>query len=316
MAKSLKVTKKQHEQRLDLFLAEQLSVSRKKVKALIDQGRIWAGEKKIIIASWKLQEGDTVEVRDKDDGALPRRKRYLKIWYEDEYLLVVEKPPGVACERTGQTLTSTVVDDLNDYLRRAHPGKPYPYIGLMHRLDRETSGLMVYSLSKQANRLARDFRFHQIERKYLAIVEGAMKSSEGRINRPLQKDLRRGGRKMKTAAVSLPTGRPAVRAGRQGDLTAQRAVTDFIVKQRFPQATLVEARLLTGRTHQVRVHFASLGHPVMGDKLYGGRAQVPRQMLHASHLEFEHPVTKKKLRFTSPLPKDFKSLLDGWQRAT
>lgn len=302
MAKTFKVTNKQQDQRLDMFLAEQLSISRKKVKALIDQGRIWSGEKKIIIASWKLQEGDSVEIREKDEITLPRRQRYLKIWYEDAYLLVVEKPPGVACERTGQTLTSTLVDDLNDYLRRAHPGKPYPYIGLMHRLDRETSGLMVYSLSKQANRLARDFRFHQIERKYLAIVEGSMKSSEGRINRPVEKDERSGGRRMKTAKASGGSSR--------------QAITDFVVRQRFPQATLVEARLLTGRTHQVRVHFASLGHPVMGDKVYGSRVRAPRQMLHASHLEFEHPVTKKKLKFTSPLPKDFKSLLSQWQRAT
>jgi 23S rRNA pseudouridine1911/1915/1917 synthase len=300
MAKPLKVTNKQHGQRLDLFLADNLSLSRKKVKALIDQGRVWSGDKKIIIASWKVQEGDNLQVREKDELAPPRRHRYLKIWYEDPYLLVVEKPPGVACERTGQTLSSTLVDDLNDYLRRAHPGKPYPYIGLMHRLDRETSGLMVYSLSKRANRLARDFRFHKIERRYLAIVEGAMKSSEGRINRPLEKDMRSGGRKMKTATAG----------------SSRRAITDYVVRQRFPQATLVEARLLTGRTHQVRVHFASLGHPVMGDKVYGSSARVQRQMLHASHLEFDHPVTKKKLRFSSPIPKDFKTLLNTWQRAT
>ena len=302
MAKSFKVTNKQQDQRLDLFLAEQLSTSRKKVKALIDQGRICAGDKKVIIASWKVQEGDTIQVREKDEVTLPRRKRYLKIWYEDPYLLVVEKPPGVACERTGQTLTSTLVDDLNDYLRRAHPGKPYPYIGLMHRLDRETSGLMVYSLSKQANRLARDFRFHQIERRYLAIVEGPLRTSEGRINRGLKKDTRSGGRRMKTASSSDPE--------------QLRAVTDYIVKQRFPKFTLVEARLLTGRTHQVRVHFANLGHPVLGDKLYGSRTPAPRQMLHASYLEFEHPVTKKLMRFNSPPPKDFKRLLEGWQKAT
>lgn len=301
--KSLKVTTKNHDQRLDLFLVEKLGISRKKAKVLIDNGKIFSGEKKIIIASWKMEEGQVVEVREKGEEGLPRRRRYLKVWYEDPYLMVVEKPPGVACERTGQTLTSTLIDDINDYLRRAHPEHPYPYLGLMHRLDRETSGLMVYSLSKQANRLARDFRSHKIQRKYLALVEGPLKSSEGRIKVPLKKDPRSGGRRMRTFKA-----RPGVNLG--------RAITDFIVRQRFSKATLVEARLLTGRTHQVRVHLASLGHPVVGDKTYGSSVSGPRQMLHASYLEFIHPITNKKMKFSSKPPKDFQRILAKLQKAT
>lgn len=300
--RTFKVTSQDHQKRLDLFLAAKLSVSRKKAKSLIDQGRIFSGKKKIIIASWELAEGQTVEVRDPGDIGIPRRSRYLKIWYEDAHLLVVEKPAGVACERTAQTLSSTLVDDLNDYLRRAHPDKPYPYIGLMHRLDRETSGLMVYTLSKQGNRLAGDFRRHRIQRRYLALVEGAMKKSEGRIDRPIIKDPRSGGRKMKIASL-----KPGSRGG-------GRAVTDYLVRQRFPNLTLVEARLMTGKTHQVRVHLAGMGYPVVGDKLYGGKMSAPRHMLHASYLEFFHPVTGKKMKFSSPLPKDFKKILEGFHQ--
>ncbi len=297
--KKLKVEKSSP--RLDLFLVEALGVSRKKAKQLVDAGRIQHQGKKIIIASWQLKVGDTVEVLDPEENPLPRRSRYVKIHFEDADILVVEKPSGVACERTAQTLTSTLVDDLNDYLRRAHPEKPYPYLGLMHRLDRETSGLMVYSLSKRANRLSRDFRSHRIGRCYWALVEGSVKASQGRIDRALRKDPRSGGKKMLALQAS---GKGAV----------GRAVTDYRVLQRFAGATLIEARLLTGRTHQVRVHMASLGHPILGDSLYGSTMKAPRLMLHAATLDFLHPVSEKKLKFHSKPPKDFQVVLERLQK--
>jgi 23S rRNA pseudouridine1911/1915/1917 synthase len=287
--------------RLDIFLAARLKISRKKAKQLIDQGRVFLGTKKIIIASWEVQAGEKIVLQESGEtGVLPRQRRYLKVYYEDKDLLVVEKPPGVGCERTPQTITSTLVDAINDYLRRAHPDKPYPYVGLMHRLDRETSGLMVYTLSRRANKLALQFKRHSLDRRYLALVEGSLPRASGRIDRPVHKDLKSEGRKMT--------------AGRTKGSARERAVTDYRVKERYPQATLVEARLLTGRTHQVRVHFAALGHPVLGDFLYGSRKKLPRQMLHASHLEFHHPVTGKKMIFHSELPGDFQKVLEKIRR--
>lgn len=294
---SFKVNSEQQGVHLDQFLAKMMKTSRKKAKQMIDEGKVFLGDRKLIIASWKLQTGDVVELKDPEKAVLPRRKRYLKVYFEDSDLLVVEKPPGVACERTAQTLSSTIVDDINDYLRRAHPQILYPYVGLMHRLDRETSGLMVYTLSKQANELATQFKRHQIGRKYLLLVEGNIVKNEGRIEKGLRKDLGSGGKKMQIVeGKSLPR--------------ELRAVTHFQVLERYGAVTLVEAQLETGKTHQVRAHLASLGHPVVGDKLYGSKISAPRQLLHAAYLEFRHPGTLKKMKFRSEPPKDFQQLVE------
>jgi 23S rRNA pseudouridine1911/1915/1917 synthase len=284
--------------------------SRKKAKQLIDEGRVFIGSKKIIIASWELQAGDKVDVVEAGEASVPRRSRYLKIYHEDPDLLVVEKPPGVACERTAQTLSSTLVDDINDYLRRAHPTLEYPYLGLMHRLDRETSGVMVYTLSKRANALAQQFKGHRVGRKYLALVEGKVPRHEGVIEKAIVKDWESGGRRM----TALSGGPPS---------PAARARTRYQVLERYPEATLVEAELQTGRTHQVRVHFAAIGHPVVGDRTYGsgGTAQrqampIGRQALHASYLEFRHPVTGKRMLFRSKPPKDFQKLMEKFRAAS
>jgi 23S rRNA pseudouridine1911/1915/1917 synthase len=284
-------------QKLDHFLAQKLKISRKKAKQMIDEGRVFLGPRKIIIASWKLQKGDKIELKDPFDAELPRRNRYLKIYHEDPDVLVIEKPPGVACERTAQTLTSTVVDDINDYLRRSHPDIKFPYVGLMHRLDRETSGLMVYTLSKKANSLSDQFKRHTVGRKYLVLVEGNLKRNEGRIEVGLVKDLAAQGKKMKVIPAKIGT-------------KSSRSVTHFQVLERYGKATLVEARLETGKTHQVRAHLASLGHPVVGDKLYGSKMKAPRHALHASYLEFHHPITHQKIKFYSEPPQDFQKLME------
>lgn len=293
----------QNEMRLDQFLAQAMKVSRKKAKQLIDEGKVFLGDRKIIIASWKVQKGEKWELKDPAEAQLPRRKRYLKVYFEDPDLLVVEKPPGVACERSAQTLSSTLVDDINDYLRRAHPEIEHPYVGLMHRLDRETSGLMVYTLSKAANDLSDQFKRHTVGRRYMALVEGQIKKAEGTIETSIVKDLSAKGKKMKTL--------PGKGASREG-----RAVTYFRVVERYRDATLVEARLETGRTHQVRVHFAGLGHPVLGDKLYGSKTHLPRHALHAAHLEFRHPLRNKKMTFNSKPPNDFQKLMEKLRSET
>ncbi len=300
MKNSYKPTKQQSGMRLDQFLAEAMKTSRKRVKQLIDGGRVFLGSKKIIIASWKVEEENAFEIREPGSEGPSRRSRYLKIYHEDPDVLVVEKHPGVACERTAQTLSSTLVDDLNDYLRRAHPRLEYPYIGLMHRLDRETSGLMVFTLSKRANSLAEQFKTHSIGRRYLALVEGKLPRAEGTIDKAILKDPdSRGRRMMATAGRSSPA--------------ASRAVTRFRVLERYADASLVEAELMTGRTHQVRVHLASIGHPVIGDKSYGSRLKADRQALHACFLEFKHPVTGKRMKFHSKPPKDFQKLLERFR---
>ena len=297
---SFKVKPEQQGMRLDQFLAQAMGGSRKKAKQLIDEGKVFLGDRKVIIGSWQVQTGENWELKDPNQANLPRRKRYLKVYFEDPDLLVVEKPPGVACERSAQTLSSTLVDDINDYLRRAHPEIEHPYVGLMHRLDRETSGLRVYTLSRAANTLSDQFKRHTVGRRYLALVDGQIKKAEGTIESAIVKDIEGRAKKMKT----LPSGGGA----KQG-----RAKTHFQVLERYRDATLVEARLETGRTHQVRVHFASLGHPVVGDRLYGSKVPAPRQALHAAYLEFRHPLSNKKLMFRSKPPKDFQNLQEKFR---
>jgi len=296
----MKVLKKHQGQRLDLFLAEQQKISRKKAKLLIDQGKVFIGPRKVIIASWEVQEGDEIKIQDSAEAPLPRRERYLKIYYEDADLLVVEKPPGVACEKTAQTLSSTLVDDINDYLKRAHPDIPYPYVGLMHRLDRQTSGVMVYTLSKRANVLSDQFKGHRLARSYLALVEGRIKQDEGVIDRAIVKDMEASGKKMKALPANKSAG-------------STRSVTRYRVVELYGKTTLVEAMLETGRTHQVRVHLAALGHPIVGDTTYGSKIPAPRHALHAAYLEFRHPLSHKKMSFRSKPPKDFENLMERYR---
>lgn len=282
--------------RLDLFLAREGGLSRKRAKQLIDEGRVFIGAKRIVIASWQVRAGDRVSLRDPDQAPLPRAQRYLKVIHEDDDVLVVEKPAGVACERSAQTLASTLVDDIRDYLARSRARGGTPHLGLLHRLDRETSGLMVYALSPAGESLKEQFKAHTIERRYLALVEGNVKRAAGTMRWPIVKDTAAAGRRMTIhRGPDTPTG--------------SRAVTHYEVRQRLSGVTLVEARLETGRTHQVRVHFAALGHPVVGDKTYGSRVPAPRQVLHAWVLGFRHPVTGRPLRFESPPPEDFRSIL-------
>ncbi len=297
--KSFEASLKHVGMRIDQFLVQETKLSRKKVKELIDAGRIFIGPRKVIIASWKLELGDKVQIKDEEEAQLSRRERYLKVYFEDKDLLVVEKPPGVACEKSPQVLTSTLVDDINDYLRRAHPDLTYPYVGLMHRLDRETSGVMVYTLSKRANSLAEQFRRHTVGRRYLALVKGKVKRNEGSIETAIVKDPT-SERRMKAI--------PLARGSRTG-----RSKTNYRVVERYPNSTLVEARLETGKTHQVRVHFSSLGHPIIGDKIYGGTVGGKRLALHAAFLEFHHPVSQKKMTFRSTPPKDFQQLMDRFR---
>ncbi|MCP5467972.1 MAG: RluA family pseudouridine synthase [Deltaproteobacteria bacterium] len=297
--KNLQVNQDQENTRLDHFLVEQLNLSRKKVKQLIDEGRIFLGDRKIIIASWKLHSGDQLKVlEEQEEMKTPRRERYLKIYHEDAYLLVVEKPPGVACEASAQTLSSTLVDDINDYLKRVHPDKPHPYIGLMHRLDRETSGVMVYTLSHRANKLSEQFKKHSIKRSYLALVEGSVANFQGQLASQLVKDSR--GKKVRVGSS-------------KNQASAKQAFTEFFVKERYDKITLLELKLKTGRTHQIRAHLANMGHPVVGDKLYGSRIKAPRHLLHASYLEFIHPLSGKKMAFRSKAPKDFQKFLERFR---
>lgn len=213
--------------------------------------------------------------------------------FVDERLAVVDKPPGLVVHGAPGVTEPTLVDLLGELLGGGEPERP----GIVHRLDRDTSGLMLVARDPEAHRrLAAMIKRREAGREYLALVEGRPSSRSGTIDAPLGRDHRAPERR-------------AVR-GRG----AREARTHFTVLEPLPADTLVEARLETGRTHQIRAHFAAIGHPVAGDPRYGhaGRHGLERQFLHSARLSFTHPFSGEELAFESELPED---LLEALERA-
>jgi 23S rRNA pseudouridine1911/1915/1917 synthase len=208
----------------------------------------------------------------------------------DDDLAVVEKPAGLVVHDAPSVRGETLVELLADVLGGGEAERP----GIVHRLDKDTSGLMVVARNDDAHRaLARMVKAREIEREYTALVEGRLGSRTGTIDAPLGRH-----RRERTKRAVKGTG-------------AREARTHFEVIETLPGDTLAHARLETGRTHQIRVHFAAIGHPVAGDREYGsaGRHGLARQFLHASRLAFTHPGTGERLAFTSELPGDLREAL-------
>jgi 23S rRNA pseudouridine1911/1915/1917 synthase len=215
----------------------------------------------------------------------------VPVAYEDEWLLVVDKPAGMAVHPSRGHAAGTLVQALSGHgLAGGEEFRP----GVVHRLDKDTSGLLVVAKSVEAHRrLVAMMRRRAVDRRYLALVNGSFAADSGTIEAPIGRD---------------PVRRTSMTVG---GLAAREAVTHFTVIERLDGLTLVEARLETGRTHQIRVHFAAIGHPVAGDPLYSRRdpLRVGRQFLHSHRLAFLHPFTGEDLRFDAPLPADLEAVL-------
>jgi len=215
-----------------------------------------------------------------------------RIVHADEWLAVIQKPAGLVVHAAPGHRGPTLVDVLGELLGGGgDPERP----GIVHRLDKDTSGLMIVARGDEAHRrLAAQIKRREVERGYLALVEGQPRSRTGTIDAPLGRDFRR----------------PARRA--VGGRAPREARTHFRVIERLPGDALVEARLETGRTHQVRAHFAAIGHPLAGDPRYGhaGRHGLARQFLHSARLGFTHPFTGARLSFESELPADLAAALE------
>jgi 23S rRNA pseudouridine1911/1915/1917 synthase len=215
----------------------------------------------------------------------------IEVVFSDESLVVVDKPAGLVVHPAPGHRGETLVDVLRGVAGGGDPGRP----GIVHRLDRDTSGLMMVARSEAAHReLARQVRRREVRREYIALVEGHLASRTGTIDAPVGRDHR--------ARERMTVG------GRQ----PREARTHFTVREVLPEDTLVDVRLETGRTHQIRTHFAAIGHPVCGDPRYGhaGRHGLARQFLHSAKLAFSHPVTGEPLSFESPLPGDLATALE------
>ena len=286
--------------RLDRFLVEQeLGLSRARLQRLIREGNVTlnGGAAK---ASAVVKRGDRVAVRVPPPRPLtltPERIP-LAIVYEDEELVVVDKPAGLTVHPAPGHPSGTLVNTL---LAR-YPDLPgiggWQRPGIVHRLDKDTSGLMVVAKTEAAHHsLSEQIQKRRVRKGYTALVKGVVADDEGVIDAPIGRDIRH----RKRMAV--------VEGGRASQ-------TRYAVKKRYHSATLVEVFPRTGRTHQIRVHFASLGHPLVGDGLYGGRSDLlGRQFLHAHLLGFEHPGSEEYVEFHSPLPGDLREALGRLRHA-
>ncbi|MET3519327.1 RluA family pseudouridine synthase [Mesorhizobium abyssinicae] len=317
-------------QRLDQWLAGQLGpdMSRSRVQMLIRQGAVSIGGKVVEEAKRKMSAGERVAVEmPEPEPAEPRGEAIaLDILHEDDELIVINKPAGLVVHPGAGNWTGTLVNALIHHCGDSLSGiggvrRP----GIVHRLDKETSGVMVVAKTDRAHKaLSEAFADHgrtgDLERAYLALVWGIPSRPAGTVDAPLG----RAADRVRRAVVP------------QGRDDARHAVTHFSVIERFGErqkdlatASLVECRLETGRTHQIRVHMAYIGHPVVGDPDYGQAFRTkanrlpeplkgavnafPRQALHAWLLEFRHPATHLTMRFEAPIPRDMEELVGGFR---
>lgn len=278
---------------LENFIYKQLGDwSHSQVKKAIDHKRAFVNGKNVFVSKWNLKPNDLVQfapVENESPRAEGGRYKFVDVLFEDSYIIVASKPAFVDYEDFMKTI--------QEYLKRKNKGQGHPYVGAMHRLDKETSGAMVFTKKKIANTLAEQFRSHTIQKFYLALVEGRVEKDEGTINLAVEKGQFEEGKKVRVA---------------EDEDVGKKAITQFRVVERYAKASLLRVQILTGRTHQIRVHMSSLKHPLVGDKLYGMTSGVSfkRQALHAERLDFVHPVTKKRMKVAAPVPLDMQTLIN------
>jgi len=286
--------------RIDLYLTQQeIYPSRSQIRNLIAQGKVKVNGNPVK-PSYILKNGDTIDLSLPENIELKIKPEAipLDIIYEDEHLVVVNKPAAMIVHPAGKINSGTLVNALLCHCRDSLSGiggviRP----GIVHRLDKNTSGLMVVAKNDFAHLdLSKQIKKHEVTKKYLTLVHGNLKDDSGIIDAPIGRSLKN----RKKMAVTV-------------EGKSREAITHFKVLKRFSGYTLVEATLRTGRTHQIRVHLAFIGHPIVGDQLYGHRRQglnINRQALHSHILGFVHPVSKKYMEFSAPLPRDMQELIN------
>lgn len=305
------VTDEDHLKRVDVFISKKSKISRSKVQRLLKKGAILVGDK-IVNPNYKVKKGDIISlnlIEEEKKEALIPEPIPINILYKDEYIIVVDKPSNMvvypAPGHNRGTLMNAVAYHSKKLASIGAPLRP----GVVHRLDKDTSGVMVIALDDRAYySLTEQFKDRTINRRYIALVYGDIKEDSGVISVQIGRSIS----DRKKMSIRTKKGK--------------EAITKWRVLKRYGVATLIEARLGTGRTHQIRVHFSAMGHPVMGDRVYGKKTFLEikrdskkekilflRQMLHAESLGFVHPVTKEYMEFSSPIPKDMKECINKLQ---
>lgn len=293
--------------RLDRALADAVpALSRERLKSLIRGGAVLTDGRLVRDPAAKVRGDEALSLAVPEPAPAHNQPQDipLEILFEDEHLLVVEKPAGLVVHPAAGNLDGTLVNALLHHCAGKLSGiggvaRP----GIVHRIDKDTSGLLVVAKNDQAHEgLAKQFAAHSVNRRYLAIVNGVPTLAGGSVDAPLARSA---------------TNRKKIAIVARG----KRAVTHWRTLQPLRDAALIECRLETGRTHQVRVHMASIGHPLVGDPVYGRAGKThgqllkdlkfERQALHAAELGFVHPVSKHRLSFSSPVPADMQELFNA-----
>ncbi len=293
--------------RIDAYIPKRSELSRSAVAKLIDEGNITVGGK-VVTKKYSLKAGDVIEV------ILPEPKEYdvqpenipLDVVYEDDYIIIINKPKGMVVHPAPGNYSGTLVNALLYHCRDSLSGiggvmRP----GIVHRIDKDTSGLLVVAKCDEAHTaLSEELKYHGIEREYRALVTGGFKEDRGTVNYPIGRH---------------PVDRKKMAVITSGDITAREAVTHYEVLGRYGNVSYLALKLETGRTHQIRVHMSYTGHALLGDEVYAkSKTQFEKkhpslfsgQALHAKKLTLTHPKTKERLTFECELPSEFKKALE------
>ena len=287
------------DQRLDVFLSEKINeLTRSQIQKFIGAKKVKVGGI-IRKSNYRLKEGEEVEIEfDLPQTLLIQPEDIpLDIIHKDSHILVINKMSGMVVHPGAGNRSHTLVNALLFHFPDIRGVGPEDRSGIVHRLDKETSGLMIVARNGDAyERLQQQFKRREVEKRYIGLVWGKMSEKKGEYTWAIGRHVKHGER------ISTSTKKP------------REALTQFSVQDEFDQFTLLELRPLTGRTHQIRVHLAAAGHPLVGDPRYGRRKtrmHVPRLFLHASYLSFIHPGTEERKEYSSPLPRDLKDFLDN-----
>lgn len=321
---ALTIDRGQEPLRIDKFLMTRIEgATRNKIQQAIDNEMVLVNDKPVK-TNYKVKPGDKLIVfdnRNPESSDIIPENIPLNIVYEDDDILIIDKPAGMVVHPGSGNPNGTLINGVAWHLKQQNPDlddSTLPRFGMVHRIDKNTTGLLVLAKTPKAmSDLAKQFFNHTVHRRYIALVWGQFENPEGTVTAHVGRHLRF--RKLFTAYPDGDHGKDAI--------------THYKVLEQFNYVSLVECRLETGRTHQIRVHMQYIGHPLFNDDFYGGDrivkgtvftkykqfvdnsfALCPRHALHARELGFIHPVTRKQMHFESPLPADMEQVIDKWRR--
>ena len=318
------ITKGQELMRIDKYLMNIIEgATRNKIQQAIEEGFVTVNEKSIK-SNYKIRPNDEIvvmETRKVESTDVLPEKLPLDIVYEDDELLIIDKKPGMVVHPGCGNYSGTLINGLLHYLQSENIDTTALHrVGLVHRIDKNTSGLLVIAKTENAmTDLATQFKKHTVHRRYIALAWGDFEENEGTIEGHIGRNLR-----FRKIMDVFPEGEHG-----------KHAITHYKILERYNYVTLLELRLETGRTHQIRVHMKHVGHPLFNDETYGGDRIVkgtvftkykqfvencfsilPRHALHAKELGFVHPKTKEWIQFSSEIPDDMQQVIDKWQTYT